>query len=344
MIGKEYKVGLLTIAAGTAVPAMAFAALALAPVIIGLGYGPITPASSHILARTAHPSRMALTFSIKQTGVPAVAAIAGAALPVLALQLGWQVAFAAVALLGIPVALLSELVRRSLDVGHVPSQRPSLARLLAPLRDLVRGDAMRELAITAFLYAALQVCLVSFIVVYLTESLHYSLVAAGLVSSDGFAGLRAIIDSGSSPRSGRSRPASSAGRWFVLGAASLDFARDKPSREVAAEMVAWMLLHRYGVVFRRLATRETTGVTWRELVRVYRRLEDRGEIRGGRFVAGFDGEQYALPEAVTLLRAVRRREGAASRLEVSAADPLNLVGVLTPDERVVGARKTVVVA
>ena len=173
--------GILTIAAGTAFPATALASLAIAPVILGLGYGPITPASSHILARTAHPSRMALTFSIKQTGVPAGAAIAGAALPVLALHIGWHLTFATIALLGIPVALLSELVRKSLDVGHAPSHPPSLARLLAPLRELVRGRAMRELALTAFLYAALQVCLVSFIVVYLTESLHYSLVAAGLV-------------------------------------------------------------------------------------------------------------------------------------------------------------------
>ena len=173
--------GILTIAAGTAFTATALVSLAIAPVVLGLGYGPITPASSHILARTAHPSRMALTFSIKQTGVPAGAALAGAALPVLALQMGWHVAFAAIAVIGIPVVLLSELVRKSLDVGRASSRPPSIAGLVAPLRELARTEAMRELAITAFLYAALQVCLVSFIVVYLTESLRYSLVAAGLV-------------------------------------------------------------------------------------------------------------------------------------------------------------------
>jgi MFS family permease len=173
--------GTLTIAAGTAYATTALVSLALAPIVIGLGYGPITPASSHILARTAHPSRMALTFSIKQTGVPAGAALAGALLPVLALQMGWRAAFVAVALVGIPVVLLSELVRKSLDVGHATAHPPSLARLFAPLRDLVRAKPMRELATAAFLYAALQVCLVSFIVVYLTESLRYSLVAAGLV-------------------------------------------------------------------------------------------------------------------------------------------------------------------
>jgi ATP-dependent Lhr-like helicase len=160
------------------------------------------------------------------------------------------------------------------------------------------------------------------------------LVAAGLVSSDGFAGLRGIIESSSSPRTGRSRPPSSAGRWFMLGAESLDFARDKRSRAVAEEMVAWMLLHRYGVVFRRLATRETTGVTWRELVRVYRRLEDRGEIRGGRFVAGMPGEQFALPDAVDRLREIRRSGSDDRILAISAADPLNLTSIVTPGERI----------
>jgi ATP-dependent helicase Lhr and Lhr-like helicase len=169
------------------------------------------------------------------------------------------------------------------------------------------------------------------------------LVAAGLVSSDGFAGLRAIVDPSSTPRTARTRTMSSAGRWFALGAersdftrdASLDVARDDPerSRRVAAETIAWTLLHRYGVVFRRLATRETTGVTWRELVRVYRRLEDRGEIRGGRFVAGMPGEQFALPDAVDRLREIRRSGQDDRIVPISAADPLNLTGIVTPGER-----------
>jgi MFS family permease len=173
--------GLLMIATGTAFAGTTVLALAVAPVIIGLGYGPITPASSHILARTTHPSRMALTFSIKQTGVPAGAALAGAVLPILALRLGWHVAFAAIAALGVAVALLSQVVRASLDVGHAPARSPSVAGILAPLRELARNDAIREIVATAFIYAALQVCLVSFLVVYLTESLGYTLVAAGLV-------------------------------------------------------------------------------------------------------------------------------------------------------------------
>ena len=99
------------------------------------------------------------------------------------------------------------------------------------------------------------------------------------------------------------------------------------------ESIARTLLKRYGVVFRALLARETNLPPWRDLVRVYRRLEARGEIRGGRFVAGFSGEQYALPEAVSALRAAKRREPGAP-LTVAAADPLNLVGILTPDERV----------
>lgn len=99
------------------------------------------------------------------------------------------------------------------------------------------------------------------------------------------------------------------------------------------EMVARQLLYRTGVVFRKTIAREKLPVPWRDLVRVYRTLEARGEVRGGRFVAGFDGEQYALPEAVTLLRAVRRR-GESAPIHVSAADPLNFRGILTPEERV----------
>jgi ATP-dependent Lhr-like helicase len=101
------------------------------------------------------------------------------------------------------------------------------------------------------------------------------------------------------------------------------------------EFVARQMLHRTGVVFRKTLTREKQPLPWRDLVRALRTLEARGEIRGGRFVAGFDGEQYALPEAVTLLRAVRKRP-ATPPVVVSAADPLNYRGILTHDERVPG--------
>jgi ATP-dependent Lhr-like helicase len=104
--------------------------------------------------------------------------------------------------------------------------------------------------------------------------------------------------------------------------------------EARAEAIARALLKRYGVVFRALLARESRLPTWRELVMVYRRLEARGEIRGGRFVTGFGGEQFALPDAVGRLRAVRKLEKSGELALVSGADPLNLVGVLTPDARV----------
>jgi ATP-dependent Lhr-like helicase len=97
--------------------------------------------------------------------------------------------------------------------------------------------------------------------------------------------------------------------------------------------IAKILLNRYGVMFRKLADREAMAPPWRDLVRAYRLLEARGEIRGGRFVEGFYGEQYALPEAVPLLRHARRSES-QSLVALSAADPLNLVGIITPDNKV----------
>src|SRR6185436_7091315 len=98
------------------------------------------------------------------------------------------------------------------------------------------------------------------------------------------------------------------------------------------ERLARQLLRRNGVVFRRLLEREGLQVPWRDLLGVYRKLEARGELRGGRFVGGFAGEQYALPEAVGLLRQVRREEPRGELVAISAADPLNLVGIVTPGE------------
>jgi ATP-dependent Lhr-like helicase len=140
------------------------------------------------------------------------------------------------------------------------------------------------------------------------------LVAAGAVSSDGFAGLRTIIGT---------RPTTGSGRWFVVD-------RTEP----AVEQVAWTLLRRYGVVFRRVLAREVGSLPWRDLVRVYRRLEARGEIRGGRFVTGMSGEQFALPDAVERLREVRRTPADDRLVTISAADPLNLTGIITPGDRI----------
>jgi predicted MFS family arabinose efflux permease len=122
---------------------------------------------------------MALTFSIKQTGVPVGAALAGALLPALAVSLGWHTAFLSVAGVGVAIAVVAQLARPSLDAHRIPGRTLSIAAVFAPLHQVLRTPALRELAVSGFAYAALQVCLMSFLVIYLTESLDYSLVAAG---------------------------------------------------------------------------------------------------------------------------------------------------------------------
>ncbi|MGH8690976.1 MAG: Lhr family helicase, partial [Burkholderiales bacterium] len=146
------------------------------------------------------------------------------------------------------------------------------------------------------------------------------LVGAGLVTADSFAGLRALL----APAERRKGLVEAAGRWALLSNAL----------ENNFEALARTLLKRYGVVFRSLLERESRLPPWRDLVRVYRRLEARGEIRGGRFVKGFGGEQFAAADAVGRLRAVRKLEKAGELVVLSAADPLNLVGILTPEGRV----------
>ncbi len=156
------------------------------------------------------------------------------------------------------------------------------------------------------------------------------LVSQGLVTADGFTGLRALLapDAKRQRRSRRGVAAYSmeaAGRWTVL---------PEPPEEHDVESIAWALLRRWGVVFRRVLDREGDLPPWYMLLRIYRRLEAQGLIRGGRFVAGFAGEQYALPEAVTALRKTRRAPKTGELTSISAADPLNLVGILTPGHRV----------
>ena len=153
------------------------------------------------------------------------------------------------------------------------------------------------------------------------------LIAQGRVSADGFAGLRAFT--GASAR--RLRAIAEAGRWSCVARRAAD-AGDIGEDGIKA--VARTLLRRYGVVFKPLLARESITVPWRDLLREFRRLEARGEIRGGRFVAGFTGEQYALPEAVETLRRVRRAPADGAIVTLSAADPLNLTGVVCLGERV----------
>jgi ATP-dependent Lhr-like helicase len=162
------------------------------------------------------------------------------------------------------------------------------------------------------------------------------LVNWGLVTSDSFAGLRALVTPSSrrpgfARRRGRRALTSDfdrAGRWSLINPA-LDIDHGE-----AVEHIAWVLLRRYGVVFRKVLERESSLPPWRELLRVYWRMEARGEIRGGRFVHGFAGEQFALPDAVAELRSTRKSKARGDRIAISAADPLNLVGIILPGEKI----------
>jgi ATP-dependent Lhr-like helicase len=147
------------------------------------------------------------------------------------------------------------------------------------------------------------------------------LVSLGLIASDGFAGLRTLLaDKDVAPRE-------MSGRWAPLP-------RTDALSETAIEVQARAFLRRYGVVSRRVITREANAQPWRVLARVYRTLEARGEIRGGRFVSGMSGEQFALPEAVERLREIRRTPPTDHVMVVSAADPLNLAGIVTAGDRI----------
>jgi ATP-dependent helicase Lhr and Lhr-like helicase len=163
------------------------------------------------------------------------------------------------------------------------------------------------------------------------ETALWELVAGGLVTADGFDNLRSLIDPKrrAGQGSGRTmRPRHTAGRWALL---HNDEVVERPRMVEAA---CWMLLRRYGIVIRDVLAREANLPPWRELLMAFRRLEDRGEIRGGRFIDGFLGEQFAFPVAVESIRAMRKADCAEGTITLSAADPLNLVGILVPGDRV----------
>jgi ATP-dependent Lhr-like helicase len=169
------------------------------------------------------------------------------------------------------------------------------------------------------------------------EDALWELVSGGRVTGDGFAGLRALISATQSRGSARARwharwnrrqggPVG-AGRWSILRAPAA-------TEEERTEQLARQYVRRYGVVFRDVLARESHAPPWRDLLRVYRRLEMSGELRGGRFVTGFVGEQFAAPDAVDALRAIRREPKKGEIVRLSACDPLNLVGILTPGPRI----------
>ena len=156
--------------------------LVFAALVIGVGYGPITPASSQLLARTTHPDRMAMTFSIKQTGVPAGAALAGALLPSLAHAVGWRATLFIVAGAAIAIAFAAQPIQAALDTDRQRRRTLSLRTMLSPLVHL-RDRTLRQVALISLAYSAAQVCLTSYLVVYLTAVLDFSLVGAGFALS-----------------------------------------------------------------------------------------------------------------------------------------------------------------
>ncbi|MGH2398812.1 MAG: Lhr family helicase, partial [bacterium] len=171
------------------------------------------------------------------------------------------------------------------------------------------------------------------------EEALWELVSHGIVSGDGIAGLRQLLHGGARQRRRRQRMrrftgVRSHGRSLPVGRWSLWRPTGEMSGEERSEVIARQLLRRYGVVFRDLLARERVAPPWRILVQIYRRWEAQGQIRGGRFVAGLTGEQYALPEAVEALRAVRRAAEDAVPVVISAADPLNMVGLILPGARI----------
>jgi ATP-dependent Lhr-like helicase len=168
----------------------------------------------------------------------------------------------------------------------------------------------------------------------------WELATAGLAAADGFDQLRAMMDprrkSAIADTPGRRAVRNSAGRWSLLSeelhAAPTPMEQARRT-DAALESAARMLLARYGILFRDLLARESNAPKWRDLLGILRRLEARGEVRGGRFVSGFGGEQFALPAAVDSLRAARNRDCLAV-VPVAAADPANLVGIIIPGERI----------
>jgi ATP-dependent Lhr-like helicase len=227
-----------------------------------------------------------------------------------------------------PVALVA---REHLDSWRAFASVPDLAALELSGNAQKVHAAIKEWGASFFQELAAETGLLK---TQLEEALG-ELAAAGLITSDSFQGLRTLV----TPqkilhRRGKRYPIydpfAAAGRWSLLRPLRQPSAEQYP----AVEHIARVLLKRYGVVFRKVLDREENLPSWRELLYVYRRLEARGELRGGRFVQGFAGEQFALPEAVSLLRDLRKPPLAPELTVINAADPLNLTGIVTPGDRI----------
>ncbi len=168
----------LMVAAGGTLPLLLASA-----VLMGAGYGPVTPASSHVLARTTPPHMMSLVFSLKQTGVPVGGALAGALVPLLVLAAGWRWSLLAVGAACIGVAVLAQAIRAGLDGDRDPARAIGLASAAGPLRVVTSAPDLRRLALCSFIFSSMQLCLITYLVTYLTSALDYTLVQAGLMLS-----------------------------------------------------------------------------------------------------------------------------------------------------------------
>jgi MFS family permease len=178
------QVGLVLCAAGLALSTIpSLAVIAAGAFMIGLGYGPITPASSHILARTTSPSRMSLVFSIKQTGVPLGGVLAGAIVPGAALGFGWKNALLATAAANLASAAIAQVLRAELDADRDDRRPLTPVNFLHPIRVVWSIPMLRKLAVCSFVFSLAQLSLTSYLVTYLNASLSYTLVAAGLALS-----------------------------------------------------------------------------------------------------------------------------------------------------------------
>jgi ATP-dependent Lhr-like helicase len=238
-----------------------------------------------------------------------------------------------------PIALCRRADLSWLLVPEAQAERFDETALSAPARDVLtqlnnRGASFLDEIITGTRRLRTEV-----------EDALGELVSAGRVTGDGFSGLRALISATQTRGGARARWHSrwarrtggpvGAGRWSVLRHEPAESEEDSSqAEELRHEALARQYIKRYGVVFRDLLAREAHAPVWRDLVRIYRRMEMSGELRGGRLVGGFVGEQFAAPEAVDALRATRRDERRGEIVRLSACDPLNLVGIITPGQRV----------
>ncbi|HRI39940.1 MAG TPA: hypothetical protein PLO50_15400, partial [Nitrospira sp.] len=224
------------------------------------------------------------------------------------------------------------------DQGHIKSEPP--VGLTSVAQDLCHAFAERGACFFADLVRTTGHLPTE------VENGLWELVAAGLVTADGFDNLRALLDPHRRRAEGRERlrrPRHAAGRWSLLrslpsqsSALSSGNLVSNTQHSALSEKVARQLLRRYGVVFRDLLVRESLVQSWRDLLVIHRKLALKGEVRGGRFVSGFVGEQFAFPEAVEALRALRKSGVSSGAVEItlSACDPLNLAGIILPGPRV----------